>query len=436
VKLMRNLFSIRKLLTKYSLALMSALFVPVLYFAALLARFISLSSQPRLVWGSTPIINNSYWSRAMRSKGFHSETFTFDFYKSINQRSDWDRILSEEYKWCPVAIKPYIAFICSMFRYDVYVVSCDGFFIGATPLKSFQAGFLKLANKKIVVLPYGGDAYVYGRLRSTSLMHGLLMSYPQSAKRQHAIAHAVDYWTERADVLIPGFMGADGFGRWDVLVPSPLALDLGTWKPKSQYSRFDGSNGVVVIAHAPNHRGFKGTEFVIRAIETLKESGLKVELRLLEKMQNAEVRRVLREEVDILVEQLVFVGHGLNGLEGMATGLPTISNLEHEDYIRPMRRWSFFSECPLVSATPETLTEVLKVLVTRPELRRQIGMAGRQYTEKYHGLDSAQFLFMNVIEYLYGKRDSLINLYHPLLGEYPNRSPKIVHPLINNQVAN
>jgi len=174
---------------------------------------------------------------------------------------------------------------------------------------------------------------------------------------------------------------------------------------------------------------------VVAAIEKLKKRGLKIELLLIEKMKNDEVKRILHDEVDIVVEQLIFTGHGLNGLEGMATGLPTLSNLEDEDYILPLRRWSYFSECPLVSATPENLDEVLYGLVTSPELRVKLGKAGRAYAEKYHGLDSAQYLFEHVIDYIYGRKESLINLYHPILAEYPNRSPKIDHSLVKNKIS-
>jgi glycosyltransferase involved in cell wall biosynthesis len=190
----------------------------------------------------------------------------------------------------------------------------------------------------------------------------------------------------------------------------------------------------VTICHAPNHRGFKGSEFVIDAVKKLQDEGLKVELRLVEKMQNNDVRRYFNEQADILVEQLIFTGHGLNGLEGLASGLPVISNLEDETYILPMRRWSYFSECPIVSATPENLIDVLRKLITRPELRKKLGCAGRQYAEKYHGMDSAVYLFEAVIDLAYGRRDSLINLYHPLLGDYPRRKPRVEHPLVNNRI--
>lgn len=412
------------------------IYLIVAIIAAILARLcINPKKNVRLVWGSTPIISMSIWSRSMKLAGYDSETFTFDYYSSIHKRADWDKIISEEYRFVPRKIKPFVAFLTSLFRYDIFFITFDGYFIGQWKLVCFQSFILKTAGKKIVVIAYGSDSYVYRRIRSVETVHGLMMSYPGAARDQQRIAKLVDYWIKNADVFIPGVMGPDGFGRWDVLMPSNLALDLNSWKSKLTYSDADGTNRPVVIAHAPNHRGFKGTEFIIDGINKLKKEGFLIELRLLEKLQNDDVRKILREETDILVEQIICTGHGLNGIEGMASGLPTISNLKDETYTLPFRRWSYFSECPIVSATPENLVDVLRKLVTRPELRHELGRAGRAYVEKYHGLDSAQYLFTNVIDYVYGKKDSLINLYHPLLGAYPNRSPKINHPLMNNRIV-
>ncbi len=415
--------------------ILSPFFLVLLSLCALIARFIPgrTGKKPRLVWGSTPIINYSYWSRAMKKAGFISETFTTSFYSQINKRSDWDKITTDEFKYFR-PLSEYIAFLVSIFRYDVFFTSFDGFFLGNTPIRYFQAQILKIAGKKVVVLPYGADSYVYRRIKSIALQHGLMISYPLASRKQYSIARNVDYWVKHADAIIPGFMAPDGFGRWEVLIPSPLFLPLDKWLPSTRKNTANGIDGEVVIGHAPNHRGFKGTEFVIDAVKKLQEEGLKVRLILLEKVQNDEVRRILREDVDILVEQLIFTGHGLNGLEGMASGLPTISNLEDQSYLEHLRLWSYFAECPLVSASPETLIDVLRKLVKNPKLRHEIGKASRSYVEKYHGEDSAVFLFCNVIDYIYGKKDSLINLYHPLLGEYPNRLPKIQHPLVNNRI--
>ena len=426
---------IKKILLKIKCNFVIFFFIPIAAVCALLVRFKKKDlKKPRLVWGSTPTINYSYWSRAMVKAGYRSETYTNDYYSSINKRDDWNKILSENYPLIPYG-KSLVAFIHSLFLYDIFFISFNGFFIGNTPVRFFQSQILKMAGKKTVVIPFGGDAYVYKNIRSTSLIHGLLISYPLQSKMQQIIAKDVEYWVKNADAVLSSFMLPDGFGRWDVLLPSILCIDLDKWTSSNKNSFANGVNEEVVIVHSPNHRGFKGSEFVIKAVEDLKKEGYKINLILCERIQNERVREILQSEADILVEQLIFTGHGLNGLEGLASGLPTISNLEDETYTLPLRRWSYFSECPLVSATPENLVEVLRKLVTRPELRHQLGAAGRAYVEKYHGLDSAQYLFSNVIDYVYGRKESLINLYHPLLGEYPNRLPKIQHPLVKNRIV-
>jgi hypothetical protein len=260
-------------------------------------------------------------------------------------------------------------------------------------------------------------------------------SYPLEARKQERISAQVDYWVRNADVTIPGMMGPDGGGRWDVLAPSSLTIDISLWEPSQRRSVADGRNGTVYIAHAPNHRGFKGTEFVIDAVQKLREEGLSIELILLEKVQNDVLRKIFRDDVDILVEQLIATGHGFNAVEGMASGLPVVSNLEDETYTLPFRRWSFLNECPIASACPETIEEVLRKLVTRPDLRLSLGIAGRQYAEKYHSFGSAQHLFKSVLDYLNGQDINLLNIYHPLLGEYSGRSPRIKPPLINNKIV-
>ena len=410
-------------------------FLPVLFLLASISRLKKTKNRrPSLVWGSLPIINNSYWSFAMSSFGYLSKTYVNSYY-SINKREDWDRVLKEEYIFIPKYFKPLFAFADSLFKFDIFFISYQGFFLNSTPIQFFQAQILKFAGKKIVVIPYGSDAYSYRYIRSTSWLHSLNISYPAASRKQRSISRTVDYWNRYADAVIPGVMGFDGIGRCDVLSPSSLVLDLKKWTTGRNKSSANGMDAPVVVAHSPNHRGCKGTEFITKSVDQLKEEGLKIELRLVEGVKNDEVQNILCDNTDILIEQLIFTGHGLSGLEGMASGLPTISNLEDEEYTLPLRRWSYLDECPLVSATPENIVDILRKLVTNPQLRDDLGKAGRKYVEKYHGYDSAHYLFSNVIDYIYGKKESIINLYHPILGDYPNRSPKIDHPLVKNRIV-
>ena len=426
----------KKIIFKSVFLLLAPFYILVCVFFALIVRiFHKGNTNPKLVWGSKPLINNSYWSKSMIEIGFHSKTFVENYYEDINKKSDWDLLLQSRYSFFPLVVKPFIAFLHSLFLYDVFFISFSGYFIGQTPLWWIQAYIFKLARKKVVVMSYGGDSYVYRRIRSTGTIHGLMMSYPLESKNQLKISRNVEYWCRHGDFVMPGFMGADGFGRWDVLIPSKLIIDLKLWQKSIRKSSADGITEPVVVAHAPNHRGCKGTEFIINAVDKLKDEGLDIELVILEKTQNFDVREVFFSQVDILIEQLIITGYGLNGLEGLASGLPVISNLEDESSLLPFRRWSFLGECPIVSASPETILGVLRKLVTRPELRNQLGSAGRKYAEKYHSYEASQYLFGEIIKYLYEKRGSLINIYHPLLGEFPKQKPLVEHPLVNNHIV-
>jgi hypothetical protein len=156
---------------------------------------------------------------------------------------------------------------------------------------------------------------------------------------------------------------------------------------------------------------------------------------LIEGVQNEEVRRVMVEEADILAEQFIDTHYALSAIEGMATGLPVLANLDYETYTRVFRRYSFLNECPVLSTSPETLKENLRVLITNPGLREELGRAGCKYVEKYHSEETAQYMFGAIYDKVwYGKDVDLINLFHPLKSEYNRRKPIVQHPLIENKL--
>jgi glycosyltransferase involved in cell wall biosynthesis len=410
-------------------------FIPVVSIVALFVRvFLSSKATPRILCGSVPILNFSYYSKALREMGFQSDSFVTNCFE-INKAEDWDIILSQKFTFIHQFFKSYMAFIYVLFRYDLFITSFEGVFVGGTPFAGLQFVYLHLAGKKIVILPYGSDGYIYRRVALPRVSHCLQIDYGLYSRSQTQMSKNIDRCVKYADALVPGIMSFDGYGRWDALLPSHLFIDINIWKRTLRANGSDGTTGEVVVAHTPNHRGVKGTEYIIEAVSTLQKEGLNVKLELLEGVPNDFIRNRFSSKVDILVEQLNGYGYALSGLEGMASGLPVISSPQNNDFIEPFRLWSYFDECPIVGSSSKLITSDLRKLVVNPDLRNSLGNAGREYVEKYHGLDSAQFFFRNVIDYVYGKKKSLMNLYHPLTGEYPNRSPKIQHPLVNNQIV-
>jgi glycosyltransferase involved in cell wall biosynthesis len=404
-------------------------FLPLFLIAAL------LPGRRRLyLWGSVPIISNKYWSEALKEQGLPSMTVMETLY-GINRREDFDRYFHDFApaflpRMLRMGLGTCFALLFALRQARVIHISFGGFALNKTIWWWLEPRLLRLAGTKIVCLPYGGDAYIYSRLIDPSLRYGLLASYPRFAREDAAIASRVTRWSRFADAVIAGFI-IDGLPRWDVTLPQMFVIDTFAWHPRAAASSADGRSGTVRILHTPNHRGFKGTEFIVAAAERLKAEGLQVELVLLEGVPNDEVKRVMAQ-VDILAEQIVFTGYALSGIEGMASGLPVLANLEHEAYTRVHRRYGFLNECPVLSTTPETVLDNLRLLVTRPDLRHALGKAGRAYAEKYHSYEAARHLFGSVYARILDGADiDLINLYHPLKGA--PRGPLVEHPLVENR---
>jgi glycosyltransferase involved in cell wall biosynthesis len=419
------------------LFLIDLLALPFLIFAIFLCyplKYLNKQKSKKIVCGGSPIINFSYYAKALQRGNYIADSYVSHCF-NIHKSSDWDFILELNFKTIPRPFKNYLAFIYILLKYDIFITTFRGFFIGGLPLGRFQFNYIKLAGKKSIVIPYGSDSFVYRRISLPRISHCLQINYSQAARNQFQISRNLDHIISVADAVIPGIMSFEGFGRWDVITPCQFFLDLDEWKQTTHLTKNNGRDGKVVIAHTPNHRGVKGTEYLIEAVKILKEEGLKIELRLFEGVLNSTIKDALQTDVDILVEQLNGFGYALSGLEGLASGLTVISSNQDNEFIEPFRTWSFFDECPIVGSSCKNVVNDLRILVTSPHLRKKLGSAGREYAVKYHGFDSAQYLFKNVFDYIYGKKDSIINLYHPILGEYTNRLPKIKHPLQKNRIS-
>lgn len=422
-------------------------FLPLWVFIAVTRRLSkknTVKKKPRLVWGPIPVISNKYWSDALKSGGYDSETLMENYFSIIHKKEHFDKytyelttLLSEinhpVFKKFYLYFLPYIGFTYALCRYDIFHHHFLGGFLGGSIFWKLEAYLLKLAGCKTVITAFGGDFYQYSKIVDMSWRHVLLMNFPRYAPTEPVIARRVKYWTRHADIIINGFQ-IDGLGRWDVLPYNMVTIDCDLWKSKKIYSKNNGTNGFVKIMHTPNHRGIKGTEFLLEAIKELQSEGLQIELILLEKLQNEIVKEKM-QEADILVEQLI-LGYGLTAIEGMASGLPVLTNLENENYTLLFRRYSYLNECPILSSSPENIKHNLRLLITNPLLREELGIASRQYAEKYHSKETAQYMFGKIYEKIwFDKEVDLLNLFHPVKSEFNKRTPFIKHPLVENKFA-
>ena len=217
----------------------------------------------------------------------------------------------------------------------------------------------------LTLVPKSVQFPILRALRKKSLYHYLGTDIRGKTPQQLA-------YGKRADAEIVGSYDAI---RW---VPEahvlPVGIDLTPFHPVPPSDR-----ARPLVVHAPSHRGKKGTEHVIAAC-----AQLPVELRLVEGLHHEQAKQ-LYAEADIVVDQLYAGWYGLFAIESMALGKPVVTFL-HEAAVQRSEQ-AFGTRVPIVSATPETLVEVLRPLVESAELRRRIGAESRAYVERVHDVE-------------------------------------------------
>ena len=150
------------------------------------------------------------------------------------------------------------------------------------------------------------------------------------------------------------------------------------------------STDPVRIVHAPNHRGFKGTHYLIEAVGRLQGEGLGLELRLVERVPNRQALEIYRT-ADIVFDQCLVGFHGYFALEAMALGKPVMV------FIRDPQRYLLKpEECPLVNSPADRVESVLRQLVQNRARLHELGVRGRKYIDKYFSLPAYAKRLKNV----------------------------------------
>jgi glycosyltransferase involved in cell wall biosynthesis len=364
-------------------AIVAVFAAPIILVAALTARpdarrRRASGERPRLIWGPVPVIAIKYWSLAMRERGYESRTCVSGLY-SINERSDFDHHHDE---FLPRGLifdplRAYAVFLWMLRRADVYLSYFDGGFLAGTALRRAELPLLRLAGKLIVVSPYGSDIAVPGHLGPAE--ERLLQDYPMIARNGPAVRRRVDEFLRWSNLVIRNYQ----YGylpRWDVLWPTQIAIDSERWSAEPAASAADGSDGEVVVVHAPNHRWIKGSDRLIEVVERLRSEGVGVRLDLLERRPNEEIRTAIMRS-DIVADQFI-AGYALFAIEGMAAARPVLSALGwmDDEVASDLRERGL----PIVDADLDTLEQRLRELVGDPARRASVGAAGRAFVAANH----------------------------------------------------
>jgi hypothetical protein len=341
----------------------------------------------RSLWAGTPILNMAVNARAERLLGVQADSLVFSTYFITNQ---FDYNLS---RWTRVpllrVLVPHAVLLWACVRYQRFHLYCDRGILPPRRPFEFRPEELRLLRelgKEVYFWTYGGDVRTNARTLALGEPHGCL-ECPNPGKscvcdyavwhehlarlREHgravfAMGDMIEYTPgSRNDLFFwPVDLHADGGTRYAPRYPDPDAA------------------GPVRVVHAPNHRQFKGTRFLVAAVERLRREGLPVELTLVERVPNREALEIYRT-ADVVFDQCLIGFHGYFALEALAMGKPVMV------FIRDPARYLLHpEECPFINTPAPRVEAVLRELVRDRQRLHALGRQGRRYIEKHFTLEA------------------------------------------------
>ena len=349
--------------------------------------------------GPEPFISFIYHKLSLEECGYDAETFVTHVYYITDQfdvRGDKLFLsLSRLSSFRTLLVYLYL-FVISLARYKGLYISFNGSILGLASifLWRLEPLFYKIANVKIVVLPYGGDVQDLSRSPNLLFKDAMSRDYPAHRRRRRKIAAKIDLWTKYADHIIAGCEWVDYMYYWDTLMLSHFSIDVDSWSVENDREKFlRGRETGFRILHAPNHRHIKGTQHFVNAVNQLKQEGLNVELVVIEGVPNERVRREI-SAADLVADQLVIGWYAMFAIEAMAMGKPVLCYLRDDlEDLYTIKGIISTGEIPIINCTPSTVKAVIKDLVLNKGKLLELGERSREYVVKHHSLEAIGKIF-------------------------------------------
>jgi len=174
------------------------------------------------------------------------------------------------------------------------------------------------------------------------------------------------------------FADAEIVSTPDLLEYAPEATWIPNCIPWHGLSKIDRNDDRIIIGHAPTNRLYKGTKYILEAMEQLKKEYPNVDCLLIENKPHKEAMQLL-QTCDIVVDSVDVLGwYGVLTNEVQQMGIPCCT------WIKPGLEPYLEEPSGIVNVTKDNLTQRLEELILDENLRRDLGRSGEKYVEKVH----------------------------------------------------
>ena len=344
------------------------------------------SSSVRSVWAGMPIFTQTISARAEQLLGVEAESLALFTYRSSDE---FDINLSRWTRYAPLrAVLPYVVLAWAIGRYQRFHFFYNRGFLPQLEPGQFNPDELRLLRalgKQVFVYAYGADVRTRAATESLETPH-LCGECPAPGhhcvcddRRGNENYHRVRAFATQCFSL--GDMTAYTPGSRNDLFYWCIDLDAQAGARYRPVSPPSTSDEPIRIVHAANHRFFKGTRYLMAAVEQLQHEGLAIELDIVEGLTQREAFEAYRR-ADLIFDQCTSGFHGYLSLEAMALGKPVLCFIRRRDFLLHP------DECPLQNTSPTTLVDDLRRLAADRKKLHELGQQGRRYIEQYFTLDA------------------------------------------------
>ena len=275
---------------------------------------------------------------------------------------------------------------------SLYRVSNVGFPTGLDIL-------LLKATGKIVIMSFrGSEVRLHSKFKEVNKYNyvdenpnNLTTKFPESEQTRF-----IDFCTATCDEIIvsdPEML---------TYVPNakivPRAIDLSLYSKESLFnftSEKEWHEEGPLIVHIPSREAVKGSKYIEKAVQDLKNEGIKFRFKFIKDVSHEEVI-TLYSEADIVIDQLRIGWYGVASVEAMSLGRCTIAYIR-EDIQNYLSEFNY----PIVSANPDSIKDVLLDLINDRDRVVAQGAIARDFVENYHCQEKVVAKYKSIYESVY-----------------------------------
>ncbi|MBK1813402.1 glycosyltransferase family 4 protein [Clostridium sp. YIM B02505] len=243
------------------------------------------------------------------------------------------------------------------------------FFGTSLTLDHSDLPLLKELGKKVVMQYWGSDVRMYSRaVKLNKYVKVKNMDEEQIKRHLEFISYYV------SDCLVDYELAEyvkDFHTNIHYIRP---AIDL------SEYNLVEQTkNDKPLIVHAPTSPEFKGTPYILSAVEELKQY-YDFDFKLVHGVSHEQAIKIYAK-ADLIIDQILTGSYGLFCIEAMAMGKPVIC------YISDFMKEKYPKDLPIISANPDNIKETIRNFLTNKDIAKDLRLKGRSYVEKYHDMN-------------------------------------------------